>query len=56
MDKTITISLTERNFITSALSLLARDKRVDLNQLQIFDYSERDILKLVNKILNQDYS
>ena len=51
MDSTITVSLKERNFISSVLDQLSAYGRVSVDELKMFNYSMRDISKLRDKIL-----
>lgn len=55
MDKTITLELTERNFIAFVLDNLAMNGSVSMDSLnKTYKYSMRDVGRLRDKVLHND--
>lgn len=50
-NKTITVTLKERNFISAVLDQLSAYGTVSVDELRVFKYSMRDIGKLRDKII-----
>lgn len=51
MDKTITVTLKERNLISFVLDQLALNGSITVDEISMFNYSMRDISKIRDKIL-----
>lgn len=54
MDKTISLSLKEINFISTVLDQLSAYGNVSVDELKVFNYSMKNIGKLRDKILYGD--